>query len=102
MGNLLQALKREVATGMLLGIVMGVVGLGVAMFWTQDWRIAQVVALTLPLVVIWSVSVATVVPTIADRLNIDPTVISGPMISTIVDATGLLIYFQLATMLLNI
>ena len=101
-GNMFQALRKEISVGLLLGASMGVVGLVVAMVWTQDWRIAQVVALTLPLVVMWSVSVATIVPTVADRFNIDPTVISGPMISTIVDATGLLIYFQLATMLLAI
>jgi magnesium transporter len=100
-GNLFQALRKEVSVGMLLGLSMGAVGLFIAMFWTRDWRIAEVVALTLPLVVIWAVTVATVVPTVADRLKIDPTVISGPMISTIVDATGLLIYFELATILLN-
>jgi magnesium transporter len=100
-GNLLQALRREVSVGLLLGAVMGVVGFGVAMFWTRDLHIAEVVALTLPVVVLWSVSVATIVPTLADRFSIDPTVISGPMISTIVDATGLLIYFELATILLG-
>jgi magnesium transporter len=101
-GNMFQALRREVSVGLLLGLSMGAVGLVVALVWTQDWRIAEVVALTLPLVVLWSVSVATIVPTVADRLHIDPTVISGPMISTIVDATGLLIYFQLATVLLGL
>jgi magnesium transporter len=101
-GNLFQALRREVSVGLLLGLMMGAVGLVVALFATQDWRIAEVVALTLPVVVLWSVSVATIVPTVAERVNIDPTVISGPMISTIVDATGLLIYYQLATILLNI
>ena len=100
-GNLWQALRREVSVGFLLGIMMGTIGFFVAMFWTREYQIAAVVALTLPAVVIWSTTVATVVPTIADHFNIDPTVISGPMISTIVDATGLLIYFQLATVLLN-
>jgi magnesium transporter len=99
--NLLQALRREVSVGFLLGIMMGTIGFFVAMFWTRDYQIAAVVALTLPAVVIWAITVATVVPTLADHFNIDPTVISGPMISTIVDATGLLIYFQLATILLN-
>ena len=52
--------------------------------------------MTLPAVVMWSTTVATLVPIIADRFKIDPAVISGPMITTIVDATGLLIYFSLA------
>jgi len=46
--------------------------------------------------------VATVVPILADKFNIDPAVISGPMITTIVDATGLLIYFSLAKLILDV
>jgi len=101
-GNLWQALRREVSVGFLLGLVMGTVGFFVAIFWTQDAQVATVVSLTLPAVVLWAITVATVVPTVADRFNIDPTVISGPMITTIVDATGLLIYFQLATIFLGL
>jgi magnesium transporter len=102
LGNLWQALKREVSVGFFLGVVMGAIAFFVALFWIQDTQIATVVALTLPVVVLWAITVATVVPTVADYFHIDPTVISGPMITTIVDATGLLIYFQLATALLGI
>ncbi|UCC51549.1 MAG: magnesium transporter [Anaerolineaceae bacterium] len=102
LGNLWQALKREVSVGFFLGVVMGAIAFFVALFWIQDTQIATVVALTLPVVVLWAITVATVVPTVADYFHIDPTVISGPMITTIVDATGLLIYFQLATVLLGI
>jgi magnesium transporter len=102
LSNLWQALKREFSAGLLLGLVMGMVGFVVAIFWNQGYQVAIVVSLTLPIVVLWAVSVATVVPTIADHFHIDPTVISGPMITTIVDATGLLIYFQLATLLLRL
>lgn len=101
LGNLWHALRREVSVGLLLGLVMGTIGFGIAVFWTQDYEVAAVVALTLPVVVLWAVTVATVVPTVADRYHIDPAVISGPMITTIVDATGLLIYFQLAAFLLG-
>ncbi len=100
--NVFHALRREVSVGLMLGLTMGIMGFFRAVTWDTGLRVALVVALTLPAVVIWSTTVATVVPTLADRLNIDPTVISGPMISTIVDATGLLIYFQLATILLNL
>ena len=51
---------------------------------------------------LWAVTVATIVPILADKINIDPAVISGPMISTVVDATGLLIYFSLAKVMLNL
>ncbi len=102
LGNLWQALRREITVGLLLGLVIGVIGFAVAVLWNQDFQVAVVVALTLPVVVLWAVTVATVVPTIADHYHIDPTVISGPMITTIVDTTGLLIYFQLATILLKL
>ncbi|HIP71869.1 MAG TPA: magnesium transporter [Anaerolineae bacterium] len=100
--NVFHALRREVSVGLMLGLTMGIMGFFRAVTWDTGLRVALVVALTLPAVVIWSTTVATVVPTLADRANIDPTVISGPMISTIVDATGLLIYFQLATILLSL
>ena len=95
-----RAWRREVTVGLILGLILGVVGalVGLALAAVQgaDLRIGLVVGLTLPLVVIWSNSVATVVPIVAERLNIDPTVISAPMITTIVDATALLIYFTIA------
>ena len=81
---------------------MGVVGIGRALLWQTGFEVAWVVALTLPIIVIWSTTVATVIPVLADRFRIDPTVISGPMIATIVDATGLLIYFSLAKLILGI
>ena len=62
--------------------------------------VAWVLAITLPLVVIWANTVATLVPLIAERANIDPAVVSAPMITTIVDATGLFIYLTLASIIL--
>lgn len=95
-----RAWRREVAVGLILGLILGLVGalIGVALAAVQgaDPRVGLVVGLTLPLVVIWANTVATVVPIVAERVNIDPTVISAPMITTIVDATALLIYFTMA------
>jgi magnesium transporter len=97
-----QALGREIGVAVLLGLVMGLLGLVRAIFWDTGFEIALVVALTLPVVVIWACITATVVPILADQFNIDPAVISGPMITTIVDATGLLIYFRLAIYILDL
>lgn len=97
-----RALSREVGVAILLGIVMGTLGMIRAYFWDTGYEIALVVGLTLPVVVIWACITATVVPIVADHLNIDPAVISGPMITTIVDATGLLIYFRLAIYILGL
>ncbi|MCA9954149.1 MAG: magnesium transporter, partial [Anaerolineales bacterium] len=94
LSNLTTAWRREVTVGLLLGLVMGAVGIVRALLWHTGFEVALVVALTLPLIVIWATTVATVIPILADRFHIDPTVISGPMIATIVDATGLMIYFS--------
>ncbi len=104
LGNVVTAWRREVSVGLLLGLVMSLAGIGyVLVFFSQvGYEIALVVGFTLPAVVVWSTSVATLVPTLADRFHIDPAVISGPMIATIVDATGLLIYFSLAQQLLGL
>lgn len=101
-GNMWQAWRREVTAGLMLGMVMGIVGIFRALLWHTGFEVALVVAFTLPAVVIWSNTVATVIPIVADRVKIDPTVISGPMIATIVDATGLLIYFSLAKLILDV
>ncbi len=100
--NLAQAWRREISVGFLLGIIMGGMGFVRAILWHTGMDIALVVALTLPAIVIWATTIATLVPTLAEHFKIDPAVISGPMITTIVDATGLLIYFSLATLILGL
>ncbi len=104
LGNVAAAWSREVSVGLLLGISMSLVGIVyIRLFFPEaGHQIPLVVGLTLPAVVVWSTTIATLVPTLADRFHIDPAVISGPMITTIVDATGLLIYFLLAKQLLGL
>lgn len=96
-----RAWRREVSVGLILGVLLGIVGLGVAAILGGNLLIGVVVGFTLPLVVIWANTVATLVPIAAERLRIDPTVISAPMITTIVDATALLIYFLIAKLVLG-
>ncbi len=112
LGDLWRALRREIAAGAIMGIVLGTAGFIFATIyavWQHDniavgihpLRIALVVACTLPLVVVWSNTIATIIPILAERFKIDPTVVSAPMITTIVDATGLMIYYTLALLLLG-
>ncbi len=100
--NIWQALRREISVGLLLGLVMALIGFVRAALWNTGPDVALVVAFTLPAVVVWSTAMATTIPILANRFRIDPTVISGPMITTIVDATGLLIYFTLAKVILGL
>ncbi|HUS94896.1 MAG TPA: magnesium transporter [Patescibacteria group bacterium] len=96
-----RALSRELIVGLFLGITIGIAGYIRAQVFDADPGVGLVLALTLPLVIIWANTVATLVPLIAERLKIDPAVVSAPMITTILDATGLLIYFGIATSILT-
>jgi magnesium transporter len=102
LGNIFQAVRKEVSVGLLLGLTMMGIGIVRAVTWGTGFDIAIVVGITLSAVVLWATMVATVVPILADKFKIDPTVISGPMITTVVDATGLLIYFSLAKIILGL
>jgi magnesium transporter len=62
--------------------------------------LAIAVGLTLLLVCIWANLVGALVPIAADAIGVDPTVMSAPVISTLVDATGLLIYLSVAGLVL--
>lgn len=98
--DLRKAWLREVSVALILGAILGTAGFIRATLFNAGYEIALVLALTLPLVVIVANTLATLIPLIAQRANIDPTVVSAPMITTFVDASGLLIYFTLATIIL--
>lgn len=60
------------------------------------------VALTIAAICIWSATVAAILPLLLRRLRIDPAVVSAPLITTLVDGTGLVIYFTIAKYLLRL
>ena len=91
-----RVLLRELGVACLIGLTLGAVGYGRALLWGTDPSLSLIVALALPLIVIWAATVGSVLPLAAKRLGIDPAVMSAPFISTFVDATGLIIYFELA------
>ncbi len=100
-GDAWRVLLRECATGLLLGLTLGGIGFFYAHYWrVQPWRIAGVVGLTILCVCTWANTIGTLVPLLAKRFGIDPAVISAPFITTLVDATGLVIYFCIAIALL--
>jgi len=88
-------LGKEVAVGVLMGLIMAMAGFiraGVE----GGIRIGIVVGLTIVCVTVWSATVASVLPLILRQFRIDPAVVSAPLITTLVDATGLLIYLLIA------
>ncbi|RME07939.1 MAG: magnesium transporter [Anaerolineae bacterium] len=91
-------LWHEVRVGVLIGVGMGIFGYIRAIMWHVPPEVAFTVAIAIFAVVVWATSMGSILPVVATALKIDPTVVSGPVMSTLVDATGLLIYFTIARM----
>ncbi len=97
----LAVLWHEMRVGILLGIVMALVGVIRALTWGTPWPVAQAVATALILLILWATSVGSLMPLVMSKLGIDPAVVSGPFMSTLVDATGLFIYLSTARFILG-
>uniref|UniRef100_UPI0035B423BB magnesium transporter n=1 Tax=Promineifilum sp. TaxID=2664178 RepID=UPI0035B423BB len=98
--GLLKPLLHELIVGVMLGVIMGIVAYTRALMWDTGTAVAVTVAVSICAIVIWANILGSVLPIIANRLRIDPTVVSGPAMSTLVDATGLFIYFTVAGIIL--
>ena len=101
--HILRIIGKEALTGLGLGIVMGVMMFGRAMFTgSGDVNIALTVGLTILALCTWAATVGAVLPIVLSKLRFDPAVVSAPFISSFVDSTGLIIYFTLAGILLKV
>lgn len=93
-------LAKEMVVGLTVGLIMGIVGY-IRVGFPEGFQIGLVVGATIVCVSLWSATVAAMLPLILDKLGVDPAVVSAPLISTFVDATGLLIYMTIAGLLLS-
>ncbi len=91
-----RVVAKEVSTGLVLGVLLGAVAYGRALLWGVGSDIALCVSITILVVCTWANLVGAVIPITAQKLKIDPTVVSGPLITTLVDASGLFIYLSIA------
>lgn len=109
LGDWWRVMKREILSGLLLGIILGV--LGYLRLYVQHvafgdlgehWNlIALVVGLSLLGIVTWGSLMGSMLPFILRRFGADPATSSTPFVATLVDVTGLIIYFSVATYILN-
>ena len=98
-------MRREVVIALIIGSTLGLLGFARAKLpfigWDQPVSLSMIVGLALPLIVIWAATVGSLLPLTAKRLGLDPAVMSAPFITTFVDATGLIIYFEVARRVLT-
>ena len=104
-----KVMKREIMSGLALGIILGIIGIIRVTVWQQmfgiygiHWiLIAFTIGLSLIGVVLWGTLIGSMMPFIMRSLGADPAVSSNPFVATLVDVTGLVIYFSVASMLLT-
>jgi magnesium transporter len=104
-----RVIRREVAAGLALGAILGSIGFLRITLWSafsdtygQHWLLVAVtVALTLVGIVLWGTLIGSVLPLILRRLGFDPATSSAPFVATLVDVTGLVIYFSVALVVLR-
>ena len=105
-----QIMRREIISGLLLGVTLCLIGLGVITAWhflspetfgIHYLRIGLTVGLSLVGIVLWGSLMGSMLPLLLKRLGADPAASSTPFVATLVDVTGLLIYFSMAYLLLS-
>lgn len=102
-------LKRELASGLLLGGVLGLIGFLRVIGWNMVFHtygdhtfpIAFTIGFSLLGVVLWGTLSGSMLPIVLKRLGADPATSSAPFVATLVDVTGLIIYFSTAYIFLR-
>jgi magnesium transporter len=107
--NWWRVIRREVAAGVVLGAILGFVGLVRILIWQTLWHtygehyvlVALTIACSLVGVVTFGTLAGSMLPFILRRCGLDPASASAPFVATLVDVTGLVIYFTIAKVILT-
>lgn len=109
-GQWFYVLRRELLSGLLLGAILGGIGFLRVLLWQEAgfydyglyWQhVGLSVAAALVFVVLWGTVSGSMIPIILKRVGLDPAAASAPFVATLVDVTGLVIYFSSAMLFLN-
>ena len=98
----LRVLSREFIVAVFIGLSLGFVGFARSFLppnllgWGNPVSLSLTVGMTIPAIVIWAACVGSLLPIGAKKVGLDPAVMSAPFIATLVDASGLIIYFEIA------
>ena len=108
--NWVDVLRKELLSGFLLGAVLGVIGFVRVLIWQkfglydygEYWAwIGLCITISLICVVMWGTLSGSMVPILLKRIGLDPAAASAPFVATLVDVTGIVIYFSVAALFLS-
>ncbi|MEO6569422.1 MAG: magnesium transporter, partial [Opitutaceae bacterium] len=102
-------MRRELIVGAALGVILGTIGFLRIAIWSQfsgiygaHWLLVAItVGLSLTGIVLWGSLVGSMLPLVLKRLGFDPATSSAPFVATLVDVTGLVIYFSVAFLIMR-
>ena len=103
-------MKKEILSGFLLGGILGVIGFIRILLWQNTgiydygtyWlSIAFSVSISLVFIVLWGTLTGSLIPFLLNKVGLDPATASAPFVATLVDVTGLIIYFTVSALLLT-
>ncbi len=105
----LRIFLRELFSGLVLGLILGLVGLSRILLWptreklygTHYDLIAVTVAMSVLGCVLWGTLSGSMLPLLLKKMGLDPATASAPFVATLVDVTGLVIYFSMAHLILS-
>ncbi len=104
-----RVVRRELAVGLSLGAILGVVALATTLIWQalfessgeHHWVLATTIACSILAVALWGTIAGSMLPFVLRRFGFDPASASAPLVATLVDASGLVIYFSIAAAVLR-
>lgn len=107
--DLWRVIRREFSTGLVLGCVLAAIGMARILLWQAIWSrygphyaaVALTVGFSLVGVVLFGTVAGSMLPFLLRRLGMDPASASAPFVATLVDVTGLVIYFSVASVVMR-
>ncbi len=110
LGDWFRVVRKELLSGLSLGLVLGTIGFFRITLWQYlhifdygqyHWLVALTVGIALVGVVLWGTLSGAMLPFLLRRCGLDPATSSAPFVATLVDVTGLVIYFNVALFILR-
>lgn len=106
-------MRREILSGVTLGLILGIIGFIRIAIWQKigwynygahfSWvSVGFTVSVSLVGIVLWGTITGSMIPIVLKKLKLDPATSSAPFVATLVDVTGLIIYFTAAALILHI
>ncbi|MEY2577866.1 MAG: magnesium transporter [Verrucomicrobiota bacterium] len=110
LGDWFRVVRKELLSGLSLGLILGTIGFFRISLWQYlhifdygkyHWLVACTVGIALVGVVLWGTISGAMLPFLLRRCRLDPATSSAPFVATLVDVTGLIIYFNVALFILR-